>query len=97
MGLSSVSACEPRVGGGAVGPSCECTSTECRRFDSYVVKGPGPEDFDFFSSAIGKDGYGGFIIYCGCGICVRPANNCGFLPSWMRRAGQVPVRGARHD
>ena len=63
---------------------------ECRRFDSYVVKGPGPEDFDFFSSAIGKDGYGGFIIYCGCGICVRPANNCGFLPSWMRRARKGP-------
>jgi hypothetical protein len=31
---------------------------ECRRFDSYVVKGPGPDDCDFFTGAIGTDGYG---------------------------------------
>jgi hypothetical protein len=31
---------------------------ECRRFDSYVVKGPDPDDGDFFTGAIGKDGYG---------------------------------------
>ena len=29
---------------------------ECRRFDSYVVKGPGPDDCDFFTGAIGTDG-----------------------------------------
>jgi hypothetical protein len=46
---------------------------ECRRFDSYVVKGPGPDDCDFFTGAIGTDGYGRFFIYRGgCGICVRP-------------------------
>ena len=46
---------------------------ECRRFDSYVVKGPGPEDCDFFTGAIGTDGYGRFFIYRGgSGICVRP-------------------------
>ena len=31
---------------------------ECRRFDSYVVRGPGPNDCDFFVGAIGTDGYG---------------------------------------
>jgi hypothetical protein len=31
---------------------------ECRRFDSYVVKGPGPDDCDFFTGAIGTDGCG---------------------------------------
>ncbi len=46
---------------------------ECRRFDSYVVKGPGPNDCDFFVGAIGTDGYGRFFIYRGgSGICVRP-------------------------
>jgi hypothetical protein len=46
---------------------------ERRRFDSYVVKGPGPDDCDFFTGAIGTDGYGRFYIYRGgSGICVRP-------------------------
>jgi hypothetical protein len=31
---------------------------ECRRFDSYVVKCPTADDCDFFTGAIGKDGYG---------------------------------------
>jgi hypothetical protein len=31
---------------------------ECRRFDSYVVKGPTADDCDFFTGAIGKEGYG---------------------------------------
>ena len=30
---------------------------ECRRFDSYVVKGPTSDDCDFFTGAIGKGGY----------------------------------------
>jgi hypothetical protein len=30
----------------------------CGQFDSYVVKGPGPDNRDFFTGAIGKDGYG---------------------------------------
>ncbi|WP_230589214.1 hypothetical protein [Mycobacterium kansasii] len=48
-------------------------AAECRRFDSYVVKGPHAEDCDFFIGAIGKDGYGRFFIYRGgAGICVRP-------------------------
>jgi hypothetical protein len=46
---------------------------ECQRFDSHVVRGPGPRDCDFFTAAIGKDGYGRFFIYRGgAGICVRP-------------------------
>lgn len=46
---------------------------EWRRFDSYVVQGPDPDDCDFFTGAIGKDGYGRFFIYRGGkGICVRP-------------------------
>jgi hypothetical protein len=46
---------------------------ECRRFDSYVLKGPTADDCDFFTGAIGKDGYEGFFIYRGgAGICVRP-------------------------
>jgi hypothetical protein len=48
-------------------------AAECRRFDSYVVKGPGAGDCDFFAGAIGKDGYGRYYIYRGgTGICVRP-------------------------
>jgi len=48
-------------------------ASECRRFDSYVVKGPRPEDCEFFTGAIGKDEYGRFFIYRGgTGICVRP-------------------------
>lgn len=31
---------------------------ECRRFDSFVVKGATADDCDFFTGAIGKDGYG---------------------------------------
>ena len=31
---------------------------ECRRFDSYVVKGPTTVDWDFFSGAVGKRDYG---------------------------------------
>ncbi|ORJ52739.1 hypothetical protein MJO58_27880 (plasmid) [Mycobacterium lentiflavum] len=46
---------------------------ECRRFDSYIVQGPDADDCDFFTGAIGKDGYGRFFIYRrGKGICVRP-------------------------
>ncbi|MGO9155436.1 hypothetical protein [Mycobacterium sp.] len=30
---------------------------ECRRFDSFVVEGPTADDCDFFTGAIGKDGY----------------------------------------
>ncbi|WP_231108100.1 hypothetical protein [Mycobacterium avium] len=46
---------------------------ECQRFDSYVVEGPKAEDCDFFTGAIGEDGYGRFFIYRGgTGICVRP-------------------------
>jgi hypothetical protein len=46
---------------------------ECRRFDSFVVRGPGFDDCDFFVGAIGTDGYGRFFIYRGgSGICVRP-------------------------
>ena len=46
---------------------------ECRRFDSYVVQGPDASDCDFFTGAIGTDGYGRFFIYRGGkGICVRP-------------------------
>jgi hypothetical protein len=33
-------------------------ASECSRFDSYVVKGPRAEDCEFFTGAIGKDGYG---------------------------------------
>jgi hypothetical protein len=32
-------------------------ASECRRFDSYVVKGPGANDCDIFVGAIGKDRY----------------------------------------
>jgi hypothetical protein len=31
---------------------------ECRRFDSYVMKGSTADDCDFFTGAIGKDGCG---------------------------------------
>lgn len=45
---------------------------ECRRFDTYVVAGPGADDCDFFTGAIGTDGYGRFFIYRGgVGVCVR--------------------------
>jgi hypothetical protein len=48
-------------------------ASECRRFDSYVVKGPNAFNCDVFTGAIGKDGYGRFYIYRGgTGICVRP-------------------------
>nr|VTP03813.1 hypothetical protein BIN_B_05271 [Mycobacterium riyadhense] len=57
-------------------------ASECRRFDSYVVKGPGATDCDFFTGAIGKDGYGRFFIYRGGrGICVRP--NRYALARWL--------------
>jgi hypothetical protein len=29
---------------------------ECRRFDSYLVTGPDPDDCDFITGAIGTDG-----------------------------------------
>ena len=40
-------------------------ASECSRLDSYVVKGPRAEDPEFFTGAIGKDGYGRFFIYRG--------------------------------
>ena len=62
-------------------------ASECRRFDSYVVKGPGVGDCDFFTGAIGKDGYGRFFIYRGgSGICVRPHRYA--LARWLK----VPLR-----
>jgi hypothetical protein len=57
-------------------------ASECRRFDSYVVKGPREEDCEFFIGAIGKDGYGSLFIYRGgTGICVRP--NRYALARWL--------------
>jgi hypothetical protein len=38
-----------------------------------VVKGPGPDDCDFFTGAIGTHGCGRFYVSrAGSGICVRP-------------------------
>jgi hypothetical protein len=47
---------EGAAGGLWVDPAVH--AEECRRFDSYVVRGPGPNDCDFFVGAIGTDGYG---------------------------------------
>ncbi len=47
-------------------------ANESRRFDSFVVRGHYERDCDFFTGAIGTDGYGRFYISRGKELCVRP-------------------------
>jgi hypothetical protein len=96
VGLLNVTACEARARRPRCGSILRCTPTNAGASIPNVVKGPGPEDRDFFTGAIGADGYGRFFIYRGgSGICVRPHRHA-LARTLATSRGADDRRHARH-
>jgi hypothetical protein len=61
VGTLNVAACDAAGPAAALWVDPAVHAEECRRFDSFVVRGPAVDDCDFFIGAIGTDGYGRFF------------------------------------
>jgi hypothetical protein len=66
-----VRACEARARLRRCGSIPRCTPTSAR-VSIHTWWRPGPDDCDFFTGAVGTDGYGLLHLPRGSGICVRP-------------------------